>query len=165
MGKFTMNHDLDCGTERFWKLFFDRDFNAKLYQALEFPEWTLVEQREEEKEIHRVVRATPKLDVPGPVAKVLGDRFSYTETGRFDRASNVYTFAIKPSSMADKMKNEGKITCEPRGEGKSRRVVDVTLEAKIFGIGGLLEGSFEKSYRGGYGKGAEFINRWAKEHP
>ncbi len=48
MGKFTMTHDLDCDVDKFWHLFlYENDFNEKLFKELEFPEWKLVEQREE----------------------------------------------------------------------------------------------------------------------
>ena len=165
MGKFTMTHDLACDPDRFWTLFFDRDFNVKLFATLEFPEWHIVEQREEEKEIVRIVRAIPKMEAPAPVAKMLGDRFGYREEGHFDRASKIYKFVIEPSAMKEKLRNEGTVRCEPAGPGKSKRIVDITAEAKVFGIGGLIESSFEKSYRTGWGKSAEFFNRWVEEHP
>lgn len=165
MATFTMTHELDCSEARFWKLFFDREFSEKLFADLGFPKWEIVEQREEEKEIVRIVKAVPKLDAPAPVAKALGPGFGYTEEGRFDRASKTFKFVIKPSALADKLRNEGTVRCEPVSENKCRRVVDVVAEAKIFGIGGMLEKVTEKSFRDGWGKGAEFINRWVKEHP
>jgi hypothetical protein len=166
MAKFTMNHDLDCDVDKFWQLFlFEEGFNDKLFKELEFPEWKLLEQKEEGNIIHRVVKAVPKMDAPGPVAKLLGDKFGYTERGKYDKTTKIYTFVIETSAMKEKLKNEGKVVCEPRGEGKSRRVVDILAEAKVFGVGGMIESSFEKSYRSGWGKSAEFINRWVKEHP
>ncbi len=166
MGKFTMTHDLDCDVDKFWHLFlYENDFNEKLFKELEFPEWKLVEQREEGNIVHRVVKAIPKMDAPAAVAKLLGDKFGYRETGKYDKSTKTYTFVIEPSVMTEKLRNEGVVRCEPRGEGKSKRVVDITAEAKVFGIGGMIESSFEKSYRTGWGKSAEFINRWVKEHP
>jgi hypothetical protein len=165
MAKFTMTHDLDCDCDRFWQLFLhEKDFNETLFKELEFPEWKLVEQRDEPDEIVRIVKATPKMEAPAAVAKLLGDRFGYREEGRFEKKTKIYRFVIEPTTMKEKLRNEGVVRCEPRGEGKSRRVVDITAEAKVFGIGGVIESSFEKSYRTGWGKSAEFINRWVKEH-
>jgi len=165
MATFQMKHDLDCTPERFWQLVFDKEFSEQLFKALEFPEWKLLEQREDDKEIFRLVKATPKMDAPGPVAKVLGSSFGYTEETRFDKATKTQRFVIKPSTLADKMRNEGTVRCEPVGEGKCRRVVDIIAEAKMFGVGGMIESSLEKSFRTGWGKSAEFINKWVKDHP
>lgn len=166
MAKFTMSHDLDCTPERFWDLFlYGGDFNEKLFASLEFPEWKLLEQKEEDGIVLRTVKAVPKMDAPAAVVKLLGDKFGYVEHGRFDKKTNIYTFKIETSTMKDKLRNEGVVKCEKVGEGKSRRVVDITAEAKVFGVGGMIESSFEKSYRTGWGKSAEFINRWVKEHP
>jgi len=32
MGKFTTMHEINCNAETFWKTFFDKGFNEKLYQ-------------------------------------------------------------------------------------------------------------------------------------
>src|SRR5689334_7449314 len=99
MAKFTMRHDLDCNEERHWKLFFDSDFNTKLFREhLAFPKWDILEVIEDEKEIVRRIAATPKLDAPAPVAKLLGSGFGYKEEGRFSRATKTFRFVITPST-------------------------------------------------------------------
>ena len=166
MATFTMTHEIDCDVPRFWKLFLDREFTTRLYEYLAFPKYEIVEQRETDAEVVRVVKATPKLDMPGPVAKALGPGFSYMEEGRFDKAAERYKFVIKPSALEGKLKNEGTVRVEPVDGGKkTRRIVDVVAEAKVFGIGGMLEKMTEKSFRDGWGKGAEFMNDWLKKHP
>ena len=162
-----MRHDIDCDVDRFWKLFFDREMSTKLFQHLEFPKWEILEQRDDDKEIVRITKATPKLDVPGPVRKVLGDGFGYTEEGWFDKASRTFRFVIKPSALEGKLKNEGTVRCEPSGKDgqKCTRIVDVTVAAKVFGIGGMIESMTEKSTRDGWGRSATFLNQWIKEHP
>jgi len=165
MATFTMQHDLSCSKERFWKLFFDKDFNQKLFAALDFVEWTLLEQREEETQIVRRVKAIPKMEAPGPVMKLLGSSFGYTEESRFDKKTEVQRFVITPTTLADKMKNEGSVRIEELGENKCRRNVEVLAEAKIFGVGGMIESSLEKSFRTGWGKSAAFINDWVAKNP
>jgi hypothetical protein len=165
MATFTMKHELDCDCERFWKLFFEAEFNEALFKALEFPAWKLVDSKETDKEIVRTVKATPKMEAPAPVAKLLGSSFGYEEEARYDKASKTLKFVIKPNVMTDKLRNEGTVTCEPRGEGKSTRVVTILAEAKVFGLGGVIESSFEKSFRTGWQKSADFINKWVKDHP
>jgi len=166
MIKFTMTHEIDCTPERFWQLFFDPSFNEKLYkEGLGFPEFSTVETRETEAEIQRKVVARPKLNMPGPVVKVLGDSFGYTEEGLFDRATGVYRFKSIPNSMADKLRNEGSVRVDKIGERKLRRTVEILVEAKVFALGGLMESSTEKQLRQGWEAIAAFISRHVAEHP
>jgi len=118
MPSFTMTHEIDCDLERFWKIFFDKDVTKATYVHLGFPKWELVEERDTDKEIIRRVKAVPKLDLPGPVKKVFGDGFGYTEDGRFDKEKKEYKFVITPTTMADKLKNEGKVRAEAINDGK-----------------------------------------------
>jgi len=164
MATFTMLHDLDCDVDTFWKWFLDTDFNMTLFKTLDFPKWEVLERKETDTEIFRKVAGMPKMDAPGPVVKALGGGLSYVEDGTFDKKTRRFTFKMKTSTLTDKLKMEGVVNCEPRGEGKSRRVVDITAEAKIFGIGGMIENALEKSFRTGWGDSAAFINKWVKDH-
>lgn len=165
MATFTMRHELDCDCERFWKLTFEPEFNVALFKALEFPVWTVKELKETDTEIIRTVKAIPKMDAPAAVKKLLGSSFGYDEEGRFNKATKQLKFIIKPNVLTDKLRNEGTVNCEPRGEGKSTRIVTIIAEAKVFGVGGMIESSFEKSFRTGWQGSADFINKWVKERP
>lgn len=165
MATFRMTHDIDCDPERFWKIFFDTQFNEKLFKSLEFTEWNVVKLTEDENSIVRIVKAVPKMDLPGPVAKLVGSGFGYDEEGRFDRATKTFKYVVKASTMAEKLRHEGVVRCEDLGNGKCRRVADIIAEAKIFGIGGMFESALEKGYRIGWQKSADFINAYLKENP
>lgn len=163
---FTMTHEIDCDADRFWQIFLDRDFTSRLYkEELGFPAWQLESEKDSDREILRTVRATPKMDVPGPVAKLLGSGFSYVEEGRFDKATKTYRWNIKPSTLENKLRNEGTVRCEPLGPSKCRRIVEVVLDAKVFGVGGIIEGAVEKGLREGWEMSAKATNRWVKDHP
>lgn len=165
MGKFTVTHEINRNAETFWKVFFDKDFNTKLYKEnLGFPEFTIVDQRETETGLVRKVNGTPKMDVPGPVAKLLGSNFSYREEGTFNKATKIWQWKMIPSTQPDKIRNEGTMRIEPIGDTKVRRIAEITLEAKIFGVGGLIESSAEKQLRDGWEKSAAFMNNWLKTH-
>ncbi|AUX22236.1 hypothetical protein SOCEGT47_027370 [Sorangium cellulosum] len=161
MGKFTITNEINCNLDTFWKLFLDKAFNEKLYkERLGFPEYTIVEQVETETEIIRRAAGQPKMDLPGPVAKVLGSGFRYTEEGRLNKATRVWTFKLTPSTLADKLRNEGTVRAEAIGENKVRRTTEITIEAKIFGIGGLVESTAEKQFRQGWEESAVYMNKW-----
>jgi len=164
MGKFTTTHEIKCNEETFWKVFFDKEFNEKLYKEhLGFPAFRILDQQDNERETTRKVSGTPKMNVPGPVAKVLGSNFSYTEEGKFDKSKKLWTWKMIPSTAADKLRNEGTLRLERIDENRVRRIADLVMEAKIFGIGGLLESSAEKQLREGWDASAVFMNDWIKK--
>src|SRR5262245_41039480 len=100
------------------------------------------------------------MNMPGPVAKILGDNFRYREEGNFDKKSRTFHRKMIPRVMPDKMRTEGVVRIEPIGDNKVRRVADLTVEAKIFGVGGLMESSAEKQLRQGWDDSATFMNKY-----
>ncbi len=163
MGKLTVEHLIHCDADTFWKTFFDERYNAKLFlEHLGYAEHRVVEARETDAELVRKVVAKPKLSMPGPVAKLIGDNFRYTEEGVFDKAARIWRFKVVPSVQADKMRTEGTVRVEPAGEGKVRRVAQVTIEAKIFGVGGLVESASEKQVQKSMEDGAAFMNDYLR---
>lgn len=161
MPTFRVTHEINCNIETFWKLFFDKTFNETLYrQGLGFPEFNVVDQKETDTEITRKCAGRPKLNMPGPVMKLLGDGFRYSEEGKFDKATMVWRWKMTPSAMADKLRQEGTLKVEAIGDNKVRRTAELINEAKVFGVGGLIESSAEKSLREGWDQSAVFMNKW-----
>ncbi len=161
MGKFTVTHEINCSADHFWKLFFDPEFNTRLYrEALGFPKYEVLKHEETDAQITHKVMGQPKMNMPGPVAKLLGSNFVYTEEGTFDRATKIWRWKMTPSALADKMRNEGTLRIEPIGDQKVRRIADIIIEAKIFGIGGMIESSAEKQLREGWEDSAKFMNKY-----
>lgn len=161
MGKFTVTHEIRCNLDTFWKTFLDKDFNTRLYlEALGFPEWKIVDQAETDTSATRKVTALPKMDVPGPVAKLLGSNFRYTEEGSMTKPDRVWRWKMVPSTLADKLFTSGVVRAEALGEDKTRRIAEMDVAAKIFGLGGIIESSAEKQLRDGWDKSAAFMNKY-----
>ena len=161
MGKFTVTHEINCDEETFWKVFFDKPFNEELFlKSLGFPRYRIVDQRETDTETIRKIEGQPKMNMPGPIVKLLGDGFSYTEEGRLNKATKVWTWKMTPSTLAEKIKNEGTMRVEKVGDSKVRRVTEIFIAAKIFAVGGLMESSTEKQMREGWDASARFMNKW-----
>lgn len=166
MGKFTVTHEIHCNAERFWKVFLDKEFNNELFKNyLGFPAFQIVEQTESDTEIVRKITGQPKMDMPGPIAKLLGSNFGYREEGMLNKKAGLWRWKMIPSTLADKLRNEGTMRVEPVGDSKVRRIAEITIEAKIFGVGGLLESTSEKQLREGWDRSAQFMNDWLKKHP
>lgn len=161
MGKFTVKHEINCNADTFWKIFFDKEFNETLFlKELGFPQYKILDARETDTQVIRKISGQPKMNLPGPVAKIMGSGFSYTEEGSWDKNTKVWRWKMTPSTLADKMRNEGTMRIEPIGENRVRRIADIDIEAKIFGVGGLIESSAEKELRNGWDHSAVFMNKW-----
>lgn len=163
--KVTISHEFAVDAETFWeRCFLDEAFNRALYvDYLKFPAYELIESKDEGGKQRRRVRVMPRQEAPAPVLKALGGAFSYIEDGLLDRANNVYRFKVVPGTLAEKIRAEGEFRLEKTGPKSIRRVVDMTIEVKIFGIGGIAEGFVSKSMQDTYAKAAEFTNKYIAE--
>src|ERR1700733_2007444 len=146
--------DIYASEDTFWKVFFDKDFNEELFlRTLGFDAWKIISQDEGADRIERVVEATPKLgDLPGPLKKLVEGGVSYREKGTFVRAQRSMKVAVVPSKMADKLAISGVIHTESTGEKSCRRIYDAAVTAKIFGIGGMIEGRILGDIKASYEK-------------
>jgi len=161
MKKVHLSHEINCSPEVFWKLYFDPIFTeALLREAIKVDEFKVVKQEENEREIVRITTGKPRISAPAAVQKIIGNNFSYTEEARFDRTAQTLRWKISLSTFTDKTRNEGVLRVEPIGPDRIRRIADAEVEARIFGMGGMMESGMEKQMLEGWAAGAEFTNRW-----
>ncbi|MCA9651417.1 MAG: DUF2505 domain-containing protein [Myxococcales bacterium] len=166
MLEFTLRHTIDCNPARFWELFLDADWTQALFDdGLNFRCEVGPVEEVAGGVRRREMRVVPKVDLPGPVAKLFGDKLGYTERARLDTAKEVWSYELTLNMLADKIRLGGEMTLEPRGDERVTRVSKMWVEAKIFGIGGLVEKAAEKNMRDGWDKSAVWMNRWLAEHP
>ena len=162
MTNLRLVHTIHCDAPGFWKLFLDSKLNVALYTgALKFPRLEVLSFEETDTTVRRRMAATPSLaGVPGPVAKLLGSNFSYVEEGSMNKAEGVWRFTMIPSILADKIKQEGTVRVEPEGPSAVKRITEVTIEAKVFAIGGMVESVAEKIVRDAWETSTVFMNEW-----
>ncbi|MBM4374113.1 MAG: DUF2505 domain-containing protein [Deltaproteobacteria bacterium] len=167
MKKLQLTHEIHCSVEHFWEVFFDKGFNTTLYlNELGFPKYEILEQREEGGKVaYRKTRGTPRADAPAAVKKLMGDGFGYDEEGRFDSSGRLWTFKLKMNTLADKLRTEGSVRCEAAGPDRCKRIMQMEFEAKIFGVGSIIEAFSEGEMKKGWDQSAAYMNRWVKDHP
>jgi len=166
MPTFRVENVFECSQTTFWeKVFFDADYNRRLfYDELHFVEWKELERKDEGTRVERFVRALPPLaDLPGPLKAVIGDGAGYEERGVFDRSTNRYQAAVKPNRLADKLTVELAFSTVPITETSCRRIVDGSVSAKIFAVGGMLEQRMISDLKKSYEKSAAFTNKFVAE--
>jgi hypothetical protein len=162
-----LRHEIDTDEDTYWaKCVFDAGFNEKLYMsALHFPEWRLLDSKDDDAKIWRKVQVDPPTgDMPAAVKKVIGDRLSYVEEGTFDKKTKRYAFKVTPSTMAEKTKVAGEMWVEKLGDKKIARVTKISVEVKVFLVGGLVEDRILSDLRSSYDKGTTFTNQYIKEN-
>ncbi|HKA90692.1 MAG TPA: DUF2505 domain-containing protein [Haliangiales bacterium] len=165
MRAFTLVQDIATDPENHWKLFLDPEFDRKQYlEGFRFPGYEILEHEVTDDAVIHRIRVTPKLDVPAAVARALGARFGYTEDGKFDKKTGTWRSRMIPNILADRLRSDAVVRVAPAGEGTCRRTCELSVEARIFGIGGLVESALEKNLRKGWEDGAAYMNEWVRRH-
>jgi hypothetical protein len=166
MASVRVEHVFNCSEDTYWeKIFFNEEYNERMFtEALEFPVHNQVKFEDQGDTIVRVTDVVPKTaDIPGPLKKLVGDGIGYRESGRYDKKARRYTIDVTPNKMADKLFIKGTFFTQPAGEGKCKRVYEGTIEAKIFGVGGMLEKRVIADMEANYDRAAKFTNKYIAE--
>ncbi len=150
--------------EVFWQhLFFDADFNRRLYEKLGFETYEVKElETLPDGRVRRVLRAEPPINAPSLIKERIKGRVFYVEEGIYDPARGVWEFANESSVASDSTRVSGTIRAEPHAEGMLH-VVELEIEVKAFGFGSLVERMIEKNTRDSYRVTTEFVNAYAEQ--
>ena len=159
MRRFTIVQPIDADVARHWQLFLDDAFDRAQYlEHFKYPAYEIVERAETDVAIKRTIRVTPKLDLPAPVAKVLGNGFGYVEAGTFDKRTQTWRSRTTPNRLASVLHSEAVVRVEPRGADRCARTCEIVVEARVFAVGGLVEQALEKNLRDGWAASAAYMN-------
>lgn len=157
-----IEHVFDCDVDTYWKeVFLDEGFNKQLFiERLGFSRWELT-QTDTADGVRRVVHATPSAkDLPGPLQKVLQNGLGYREEGEWWRSQSLYRLRVIPASLADKVDVTGEMRVVAEGSDRCRRIYDARVEARVFMVGGLLEGRILADVVTSYDEAAVFSRQW-----
>ena len=163
MADIRVEHVFECSPDTFWsRIIFDAEFNRKMYvEQLGFSAWRVLETREDDLTLKRIIEVIPPVgDLPGPLRKLIGSGFGYREEGTFDKKTQRYHVKAIPNRLADKLSVQGELWCDSLGEARCRRIFEGTIEARIFGLGGLLKSRLIADMKRSYDAGA----RCTSEH-
>jgi hypothetical protein len=166
MKKITVRDAFDVDADWYWReLFFSRPFMERMYKealgarSVEF----LSEDGDLAKGVARRLRFTIPSDAPGPVKKLFGESNVMEEDGRYDPATQRWSFRMKPDSMADKVEISGETRIEVKGPGRVERVCELNVAVKIFAIGGLVEQYIASSTEASWAKQTAFTRRYLSQ--
>ena len=152
---------LPCTPSTFWDVYLDPEtikavyLGELQYKALEVLETTATSRK---------LRVTPKLNLPGPIASLIGDAFVYEDHGTLDREKNLWTWRMVPPSNGPKRRDivttSGTLRIEAVGDAQCRRTDTLNIEAHVFGLGGVIESSAEKEARTAWDKEFAFLAKY-----
>jgi hypothetical protein len=149
---------LDCSEREFWdRIFRSEDFNRYLYEGLGF-EYELLEWNAESG--YRKARVWPGHQIPKPLAKVFGERFSYTEEGTYDPVVEHYQFRVIPSALPERIRAVGSVVVEGVSDSQCERKVSVEISADVLGLGRVIESYLVNTTREQYAKNAALVNEY-----
>ncbi len=159
-------HEIDCTPDRFWDLYFDPGFQERMFidgLGWSAPEITIV--KDDDDELARNITATPRISVPGPIAKLIKHTLGYTEEARFDKRERMFRMKHRTNIFGDRVRLEGRFWVDAVGEHRCRRQAELEVDAKIFGIARVLEKAVQVNMKKGWDDSAHFYNRWVAKHP
>ena len=164
MRRITVVQEILTDVDNHWKLFLDDEFDkAQALDGLGFASYEILEHKDEPDRVFRKTRGAPKLDLPAVVAKALGPHFGYTEEGAWDKKTKVWRSRLIPNILTDRLSSDAVVRAEAAGEGRCRRICELSVEAKVFGIGTIIETALERDLRSGWERAATFMNRWIRD--
>jgi hypothetical protein len=156
----TQTSVLPCTPDTFWRVFLDEAYVRSLYfDGLGFKGFEVLAMGESS----RRLRIVPKLSLPAPLAKLLGETFAYEEHGELDRAKNRWSWRMvhpKGGGLGGIVATHGTVQIERDGDARCRRADEIAIEAKLFGLGGLIEASAEREARSAWAREHVFMSRW-----
>lgn len=161
---------LNCSAERFWALYFDETFTRALFvEGMGWDDPEIEVKRDDEEMFVRRMAAQPKLDIPGSVARMISKTLGYEEDGRFDKKRERWVMRHSTNIFGDKLDLKHIFTVDDQtdddGEGRCKLNAEVVVNAKIFGVGGLLERVIETNVHKILAQNTKFINDWVARHP
>lgn len=163
MQRHHMDHEIACSPARLWELYFDDAFNVEMYErGLGFPSCKILERRDDGKVLHRRMAMVPRLEMPATVAKIVGDKVGFEEIGDWVRSEGVYRWKMVLAAFGDKVRLQGDMRVAEHGAGHCRRIVDFEIEAKMFGVGKLIENTAAENTIEGWNNSAKLINQYVR---
>lgn len=155
---FVIRQVLDCSADEFWEhIFRSEDFNRFLYEGLGFDYQLELSTPETG---YRRAKVWPTTEMPRSLTAILGDGFHYVEEGKFDPQAERYEFRVIPSAAPDRIRAEGVVRIESMSEHQCERVVDLDIDARVLGVGRLIEAYLVAGTREQYTKNAALVNEY-----
>lgn len=155
------SHRLACVADEFWRVFFDPDYNRRLFREILFyPAYEVLEQHETDLEIRRKVAAEPHVVIPGPLRKLVAGGLRYVEDGTFDKRERTWHWTLASGSFAARVHYAGTIEARPAVNGSCERLAEATITARAPAFTGLFERIARDRFHEVMEASARYVEQW-----
>ncbi len=157
--KLTMTEIYRCTPQAYVEAYFDPVGRQKReVDGLGGLSWTVVSNTQDQGERRLIADFTQRLDAPGPIRKLIGETTAFQEESWWREGSDVIDIVIRPQKMAKKLSIQGQYRVQGLEDGTSRVTFELEVQARIFGIGGLVEKMALKEAPDTFAKDAQYFN-------
>jgi len=157
--KFEIAHTFAVTPEQYEAVYFDEAFGVAQCEAVSLGR-TLLKLEKTDTRIVRHVRIEPAREIPGPIAKLIGNaKIAYVEEIDYDVTKRAARWRTVPNIAADKIETAGTFEFLAAGTG-TNRIVRGDITVKVFGLGGVIEKFIVEDVKKSYEKAAAFTRDW-----
>jgi hypothetical protein len=111
----------------------------------------------------RKLRIVPKINLPAPLARIVGEAFAYEEHGTLDRAEGEWRWKmVQPASatLPELIATQGTMRIKEVAKDECLRLDEISFEGKLFGLGRIIESTAEREARSAWALEVPFFLRW-----
>jgi hypothetical protein len=160
MKRLSDSWSLPCAAETFWQVFMDEEYSRALYlEAFGFTAYRVLANDGTTRKLY----VEPRVSLPGPLAKLAGNKLAYEQHSSLDRARSVLSWRMVHPSGKGLVSSDGTIRVVSAGDRQCTRTDEVTVTGNVLGLGGLIESSAERELRASWATEAAFLRRWLSE--
>jgi len=164
---FDIAGDYQVSVDQFWSaVFFQPEFNDYLHSdGLGFKGYEITAET-----VHtdgsrtRSLIAYPSTPIPRPLQRVLGRSISYIEQGEFDPVRRCWITDVTVPSLGKRLSLKSEMSFRDTSPGQSQRKVEFNIEARILGVGRLIEKFVESALRENYEAARVATNQWISDN-
>ena len=166
-----LEDEIPISAEELWRILHTPEFDAFTAREYELKEYTELEKRVSDILIWRRVRIVTGTDlsyIPFGLAHKLvgGNQVIYEEIQTQYRHRYEMTWKnewIEPARFRDKIRVSGTLRLYPFDEERCKRIRDMLIHVRIFGIGPILEGMAAEQAKKTGRKFSQVVAKWKSE--
>lgn len=166
-----LEDEIPISAEELWRILHTPEFDVFAAKEYELKEYTELEKEVSDNLILRRVRVVTSTEfsyIPfGMAHKLLGgNEVVYDEIQNHYRDRYEMTWKnewIEPARFRDKIRISGKLRLHPIDEERCRRIRDMRIDIRIFGIGSILEGMAAEQAKKMGQRFSQMVARWKTE--
>ena len=169
----SLENEVPISAKELWQTLHTPEFDAFTAKQYELKAYMELEKKQvSDNLIHRRVRIITGTDLSyiplGMAHKILGgNEIIYEETQ--DKYLDRYEMRwknkwIEPPLFKDKIRVSGVLRLIPVDEGRCKRIREMSISIRIFGIGPILEGMASQQAKKTSGKFSHLAARWKSEN-